>query len=192
MKKSVLILQILAVLCLGLIYAFPIWHITLIAPQYPDGITLFIWLDHFSGDQPGTIQNINILNHYVGMKLIEAEMFPELYWFPKIVAGFIGLGLIAFIKKGKFIWIFTVLLVLTAIAGLYDFYLWEYDYGHTLSPTAPIKVPGQAYQPPLFGRKLLLNFVAISYPSPGGFFYGFAVFFSGMAAWFQRKNKNMK
>jgi copper chaperone NosL len=146
MKRSVLYLQLLAVLCLGLIFAFPIWHITLIAPQYPNGITLYIWLDRFTGDQPGTIQNINILNHYVGMKLIKPEMFPELYWFPKIVYAFIALGLVALVKKGKFIWIFTAILIITAVIGLYDFYLWEYDYGHTLSPTAPIKVPDQAYQ----------------------------------------------
>lgn len=187
MKKSVLLLQVLAVLCLGLIFFFPIWHITLIAPQYPDGVTMYIWLDHFSGDEPGTIQNINILNHYVGMKMIEPEMFPELYWFPKIIMGLIGLGLLALVKKGRFIWIFATILLIAAIAGFYDFYLWEYDYGHNLDPKAPIKVPGQAYQPPLFGRKALLNFIAVSYPSPGGIFYGLALLFSSMAAWFYRK-----
>jgi len=187
MKKSVLLLQIAAVICLGLIFFFPIWHITLIAPQYPDGVTMYIWLDHFSGDEPGTIQNINILNHYVGMKMIEPAMFPELIWFPRIIMAFIALGLLSLVKKGRFIWIFTALLIVTAVLGIYDFYLWEYDYGHNLSDTAPIKIPGQAYQPPLIGSKELLNFIAISYPSAGGIFYGLAIFFSGVAAWVYRK-----
>ena len=187
MKKIPLILQIAAVICLALIFLFPIWHITLIAPQYPKGVTMYIWLDHFSGDEPGTIQNINILNHYVGMKMIEKEMFPELIYFPKIVIAFIVLGLLALIKKGKFIWIFALILFLTAIAGIYDFYLWEYEYGHNLADNAPIKVPGQAYQPPLIGRKALLNFIAVSYPSMGGYLYGLAFLFSAMAAWLLRK-----
>ena len=41
-----------------------------------------------------------------------------------------------------------------------DFYLWEYEYGHNLDPTAPIQVPGMSYQPPLIGYKMLLNFGA--------------------------------
>lgn len=189
MKKSVLLLQVLAVICLGLIFLVPIWHITLIAPQYPHGVTMYIWLDHFSGDEPGTIQNINILNHYVGMKYIEESMFPELVWFPKIIMGLMAVGLLALIKKGRFIWVFTAILIIAACVGFYDFYLWLYDYGHNLSPDAPIKIPGQAYQPPLIGRKALLNFIAISYPSAGGYFYGLAIFFSGLAAWLYRKKK---
>ena len=63
---------------------------------------------------------------------------------------------------------FFALLVLAGIAGLYDFYQWGSDYGHNLDPTAPIKVPGMSYQPPLLGTKELLNFVAYSGPDTGG------------------------
>ncbi|MDZ7847882.1 MAG: hypothetical protein U5L96_14615 [Owenweeksia sp.] len=78
-----------------------------------------------------------------------------------------------------------VFLILSTL-GIYDFYLWEYDYGHNLSPTAPIKVPGQAYQPPLFGSKMLLNFEATSYPATGGIFMGIALFLSFLAFWLKR------
>ncbi len=44
-----------------------------------------------------------------------------------------------------------------AAVGLYDFYMWEYDYGHNLNPHAAIKIPGMAYQPPLIGSKMLLT-----------------------------------
>ncbi len=55
-----------------------------------------------------------------------------------------------------------------------DFYLWEYDYGHNLDPTAAIKIPGMSYQPPLIGSKPLLNFNASSWPGPGGWAAAFA------------------
>ena len=55
-----------------------------------------------------------------------------------------------------------------SVAGLVDFWLWSYDYGHNLDPTAAIQVPGMTYQPPLIGSKQLLNFVATSWPGLGG------------------------
>jgi copper chaperone NosL len=57
---------------------------------------------------------------------------------------------------------------LLGLLGLVDFYLWGYDYGHNLDPTAPIKIPGMSYQPPLIGSKELLNFTAVSFPHVGG------------------------
>jgi copper chaperone NosL len=54
---------------------------------------------------------------------------------------------------------------------MYDFWRWEYDYGHDLNPEAAIQVPGMAYQPPLIGYKQLLNFAAYSIPDIGGFIF---------------------
>jgi copper chaperone NosL len=103
--------------------------------------------------------------------------------------GIIALILAYFDKKYLFLaWV--VLFVLLGIAGIYDFYLWEYDYGHNLSPTAPIKVPGMAYQPPLFGKKMLLNFEATSYPGWGSLFFGLSVL-SGFLAFYFSKRKTV-
>jgi len=66
------------------------------------------------------------------------------------------------------VWVYTIVLISAGIAGLVDFYLWGYDYGHNLDPNAAIKVPGMSYQPPLIGTKELLNFVAFSGPDTGG------------------------
>jgi copper chaperone NosL len=57
------------------------------------------------------------------------------------------------------------------MGALVDFYLWGYDYGHNLDPTAPIVVPGMSYQPPLIGTKQLLNFTAFSGPDIGGWIF---------------------
>jgi copper chaperone NosL len=54
---------------------------------------------------------------------------------------------------------------------MYDFWKWEYNYGHNLNPDAAIVVPGMAYQPPLIGFKQLLNFGAYSIPDIGGWLF---------------------
>lgn len=176
-------LSILAVICLSMLFFFPLWEVTLIAPQYPDGVTMYIWINQITGDSPGTLQNVNILNHYVGMKAIEPDSIPELTYFPYVVAGLITFGLFAAIANRPKLYLYWfVIFGVLAVLGIYDFYLWEYDYGHDLSPTAPIKVPGMSYQPPLFGEKYLLNFLAKSYPGTGGIAMGLGLFASGLAA----------
>jgi copper chaperone NosL len=181
--------MILAAVMLVFLFFFPIWKITLFAPQYPGGISMYIWINKITGDTPGTLQNINILNHYVGMQFIEPDSIPELKYFQYVIAGMGFMALIfAFIHKKPLYLAWVILFVILGAAGIYDFYLWEYDYGHNLSPTAPIKVPGMAYQPPLFGEKTLLNFVAYSYPNWGSLFFGLSVI-SGFLAFLVYKKK---
>ncbi len=147
------------------VYFVPFWQIAMWAPQYPEGLTMKIWINNITGD----VEIINGLNHYIGMKHIKVEMFPEFKIMPFLVGGIIAFGLLTALTGKKFmLWAFFIILILTGLAGIYDFYQWGYDYGHNLDPTAPIKVPGMSYQPPVIGTKELLNFVAYSGPDIGG------------------------
>jgi copper chaperone NosL len=84
----------------------------------------------------------------------------------------IGVGLLTAIVRKRFLLIiYCVLIIVSGIGALVDFYLWGYDYGHNLDPTAPIVVPGMSYQPPLIGTKQLLNFTAFSGPDIGGWIF---------------------
>ena len=56
-----------AILPLGL-FLFPLWKITLEAPQYPTPLGMYIHINDFSDVNPYDIKNINLMNHYVGMK----------------------------------------------------------------------------------------------------------------------------
>lgn len=189
MKSLPRILMVLASLILVLVFFSPIWRITLIAPQYPSGITMYIWINQITGETPGTLQNINILNHYVGMQFIEPDSIPELKYFQFVIGALILLGLvIAFLNKKGYYLAWVILLVVLGILAIYDFYLWEYDYGHNLSPEAPIKVPGMAYQPPLFGKKMLLNFEAYSFPYFGSLFIGISLILAMVSFLLTRKN----
>lgn len=191
MKRIPQILMLLGALCLLALFLFPMWKIQLFAPQYPDGVTMYIWINKIGGDSPGTLQNVNILNHYIGMKYIEPDAIPELKYLQWIVLGLVGLGVLAAAwnkRTGFLIWL--ILFVLISILGLYDFYLWEYDYGHNLSPNAPIKIPDASFQPPLIGKKIILNFIAKSLPHTGGYFYMLGGVLAGVAWWLKGKQRS--
>ena len=154
-------------------FFLPLWQILMWAPQYPEGLGMKIWIDNISGD----VKIINALNHYIGMRNIEVDMFPE-FGYMKLVVGLIilsGLLLVAINRRWS-VYTYLGIMIATGMAALYDFYSWGYDYGHNLNPEAPIKVPGMAYQPPVLGTKQLLNFLAYSGPDSGGWlFIGSAV-----------------
>ena len=191
MKQLPRILMLLGALCLLALFVFPMWKIQLFAPQYPDGVTLNIWINKIDGDTPGTLQNVNILNHYIGMKYIEPDAIPELKYFQWIILGMVGLGVLAAAwnkRSGFLIWL--LLLGVIGVLGMYDFYLWEYDYGHNLSPTAPIKIPEASFQPPLIGTKVILNFIAKSLPHTGGYFVMLGALLAAIAWWLKGKQKS--
>ncbi|MFN3599192.1 MAG: hypothetical protein ACK4VK_05615 [Aquificaceae bacterium] len=160
----------LSSLLLILVYFFPLWKIELIAPQYPEGLRMFIWVNKITGGTEFDLQNINLLNHYIGMKPIVPEAIPELKIMPYIIGFLILFGLFSsLLGKRKLLFAWVIIFALLGIAGLVDFYRWGYDYGHNLDPMAPIKIPGLAYQPPLIGTKQLLNITASSFPDVGGY-----------------------
>lgn len=142
----------------------PVWSIYLIAPQYPEGLSMQIWLNKITGQ----VEIINGLNHYIGMKHINADMFPEFKFLTYILLAFVLFGLVVAVTGSrKLLFIYLIASVLGGIAAIADFYKWGYQYGHELDPSAAIQVPGLSYQPPLIGHKKLLNFDAFSYPDTG-------------------------
>lgn len=165
MKKSSRIILALAALSMVSTFFLPLWQIQLWAPQYPEGLNMKIWHNHLGG----AFDIINGLNHYIGMKLIKEEMFPELAYIGILIGIYIAIGLLAAITGKKLLLkVFVITGIVYGVAALYDFYQWGYDYGHNLDPNAAIKVPGMFYQPPVIGYKNLLNFTAYSGPDTGG------------------------
>ncbi len=163
-KTSILV----AIGCIAALWFLPLWRIDLAAPQYPEGISMQIWINDVMGD----VDIINGLNHYIGMKTIHKSDFPEFTYLPKILIAFcIGGLLVMGMNRKRGYYIYTLIFFLIAAISMYDFWKWEYDYGHHLNPSAPIKVPGMAYQPPLIGYKKMLNFEALSQPDAGGWLF---------------------
>ncbi len=181
--------MLLALLSLGAVFLFPLWQITLEAAQFPGGLKLHIWIDKVSGNDKNIVQNINILNHYIGMKPIYPDTIPELKYFPFVAYAMLFLGALALVFHRSGIYLsWCVLMAILGALGIYDFYLWLYDYGHDLDPTAPIKIDGMSYMPPLFGEKDLLNFYVQSYPHWGGVLLGLAIILAFVAYVSKRKS----
>ena len=174
MKKSKILMIIGSLLLLGL-FVFPLWNITLEAPQYPIPLGMDIHITKFSDTHEFDIKNINLMNHYVGMQYIP-ETIPEFKIFPWAIGIMVVLGVGIGLKGNYKLFLgWFVVMSIMGIAGMYDFYLWEYDYGHNLDPKAIMifKNPDgsvMGFQPPLFGSKDILNFKAHSYPRLGAYF----------------------
>ena len=190
MKISAKIIMILGSLLLVGVYFFPIWSISLDAPQYPEGIGLKIHVNTIVGKEENDLNNINNLNHYIGMKRIEPESIKELQYMPYII-GFMALSgiIIGITGSRKLVLSWAILFIIIGAAGLTDFYMWEYDYGHNLDPHAAIKIEGMSYQPPLIGTKQLLNFTAHSFPDIGGYLVGVSILLA-LSAWFIGRTKS--
>jgi copper chaperone NosL len=166
------------------------WRIDLDAPQYPEGLSLKIHATDIKGD----VEIINGLNHYIGMKTLHKEDFPEFKILPYCIIFFVALFIISgFINRRKMLYLCLLLFVLFGIVAMIDFWRWEYNYGHDLDPNAAIVVPGMAYQPPLIGFKQLLNFGAYSIPDIGGWiFVGCGALILGVSVWEWRRSVKFK
>jgi len=158
-------LLLLAAVLLAAIYFFPLWNLTMFAPQYPQGLRLDIYSHKLVGGNGGQdIKEINVLNHYIGMHDLAQEDFTEFKWLPFVV-GVIGLLYLRAAVLGTLGGLVDVLvlnLYFSAFA-LWSFGFKLYQYGHDLAPTAAVKVP--PFMPPVFGYKQLANFEVYSYPT---------------------------
>ncbi len=186
MKTASVIMMIGSLLLLGL-FAFPLWNIELGAPQYPEPLGMDIYIDGIQGQSEFDLQNIDGLNHYIGMKTLPK---PEDMWeftvFPLVIGGMSALGvlfgLLGFFNKVYYKWFFGwfILMSILGVLGMYDFNAWMTDYGTNLDPKAIMKLANpdgtpMSYKPPLFGHQKMLNFDAYSYPRLGAY-----MMFTGM------------
>ena len=161
-------LLILNGVLLVIVLFVPLWQIQLSAPQYPEGLVLKIYPDKLGG----SVDIVNGLNHYIGMKTLHTRDFIEFTILPYIISFFVASCIaVALINRKKWLFILTSSFLLFGVVAMADFWRWEYNYGHELNPEAAIQIPGMAYQPPLIGYKQLLNFGAYSIPDIGGYIF---------------------
>jgi hypothetical protein len=169
---------VLVLLAVPLLFALtlPLWHIRMEAPQYPQGLSVQIYAHTItSGHDDKDLHEINILNHYVGMKKIERAAFADLDWLP------FGFGaLLILLLRVAVVGDVRSILDLAVIVGYFGvfsggrFVYKLYVYGHELSPDAPVKVP--AFMPAVLGSKQIGNFTTHAEPGTGTYlFTAFAV-----------------
>jgi hypothetical protein len=169
---------------------FPLWKLYLVAPQYSDGLTMEIYAYkiHGGGLNGNDINEINNLNHYIGMKSIDQADFTEMQIMPFMFGVFILLSLRAAVfgeMKGV-----VDLFVLASYFGAFSigaFYYRLWWYGHHLDPKAPMHV--EPFTPLIFGTQKIANFTQSSYPELGTYLLWVFMGLLLLAIWFSRKEK---
>jgi len=139
---------------------FPLWSMTMRAPQYPKGLRL----EAFGSGMVGDVRELNIINHYVGMPPIDPAPALETAAFPIALTVVIALCLLSPVHR------WARRLALTAVVAmpigiLIDVQWWLYRYGHSLDPKAPIRL--EPFTPLVIGSSTLGNFVTSSTVSWG-------------------------
>ena len=184
--------MLVAAVLLVAIYLFPLWNLTMFAPQYQEGLRMDIYSYKLEGGNQGQdIKEINVLNHYIGMKDLVADDFTEFKWMPFVV-GAIALLILRAVVHGKMAHLVDVLVLFAYFSA---FALWSFAYklwwyGHNLSPQAAVKV--DPFMPPLFGYKQLANFEVYSYPGFASYALGIAMLLliaATVLAWRQARSE---
>lgn len=149
----------------GLILAaifLPLWGMTLVSVQYPEGLRMIVYPTYITGD----ITEINLLNKWIGMQPISNDFFIELKLLPAAFGLLAVLCIVgAFLRRS-----WWTLLSLVGMGALGAFGLWSmrhrlWQFGNELNPTAPITI--DPFTPPMVGSNQIAQFATYSYFSWG-------------------------
>lgn len=168
---------------------FPLWQIRLVAPQYQEGLALRIYAYQLVGGNGGQdLHEINMLNHYIGMRPLSAADFVEMKWLP-FAFGIFGLLALRAAVIGRMISLIDLgtLFLYFGIFSIGNFYYRLYTYGHTLDPHAPMTI--KPFTPILVGRQQIANFVQSSTPLFGGLLLAVFLLLVLAAIWCSRKEE---
>jgi len=149
---------------LVLTFTQPLWNITMVAPQYPNGLSLDIYTHKVEGGRNGAdIQEINTLNHYIGMAHIDRVALSDLDWLPFAFGGLTILALrVAAIGTISSLIDLTVVSLYFSLFAMARFVYRLWLLGHNLDPMAPVKMT--PFTPPVFGTEHIANFTVTSLP----------------------------
>jgi len=165
-------LLLLLIIPLLLSFAFPLWRISMDAPQYPDGLTMDIYLHRVTGGNDGhDIQEINTLNHYIGMQAITREELRDLDWMPFAIVAMAALALrAALLGNVRTMIDLSMITAYVSLVAFGRFVYMLYEFGHNLDPKAPVRVA--PFMPVVFGSKKIANFMTYSMPNLGSVLMG--------------------
>ncbi len=154
-RYAVATLSLIAVVLLLVSMKFPYWKVTLKAPQYPQGLHVSVFLDKLEGD----VFEVDLLNHYIGMKkLEEAAKFERAIAFYAL--AFISLFTLLFVFSGrKTMSLLALPALVFPIAFIADLFFWLYSFGNNLDPRAPIRFT--PFTPKLIGEGVIGQFATV-------------------------------
>ena len=167
-KPSRIVLLLVALSMIPALF-LPVWKITLHAPQYPGGLAVEIYANTVGGD----LQEVNGLNHYIGMAEIHPDEFPEFKLIPFFILRFIAFAGLAFlVARVPIAAIGYIDFALFGVVMLADFQGWLRDFGQNLDPAAAIEI--DPFTPAFLGTTEVGQFAVTSCPTASPLLMGVA------------------
>jgi hypothetical protein len=175
------LLMLAAMLLVSSIFT-PYWSMTMQAPQYPNGLRVDVYVNRLEGD----VQEIDALNHYLGMPPLDEGGRLER---SVSVLALVTLGLL--LIGGVFVhnqWAGVLALpaLLYPVIFLADLWFILYTYGHSIDPQAALGSAIDPFTPPLFGTGTIGQFATTARPELGLWLAVAAVVVVLAGLWFHR------
>ena len=155
----------LAALSLIISIFLPYWNLTLEAPQYPKGLHVQTYVNRLEGD----VQEIDGLNHYIGMRPLEEAAQLERSLSIVLISVTALLVVAAIFIHTKWVVLLALPALLYPILFVADMYFWLRSFGQNLDPTAALSNYIEPFVPTFLGEGLIGQFRTIS--SFGAGFY---------------------
>jgi hypothetical protein len=173
----------LAALCLLISIFQPYWHMTLLAPQYPGGLQVQVYVNRMTGD----VEEIDGLNHYIGMRPLgeAAQLERSLSIAAIAVLALLVVGAIVVHTKWAALLSLPALLYPALFLG--DMYFWMRNFGLNLDPTAPLSNAIKPFVPPILGEGLVGQFKTVAGVDSGFYLALFASLLILVGLFFHRR-----
>ncbi|HLW57497.1 MAG TPA: hypothetical protein VKY27_08935 [Bacteriovoracaceae bacterium] len=176
------VLAVISVICYAIAFTQPMWKFKFIAPQYPSGLELDIFLTGARGD----VVEIDIINHYIGMQKLEHAAKNEKALAPYVLISLslLSLGLGLFPRK-KLLHLLSLAMIGFPLAFITIFQIWLYKFGHDLDPAAPVTL--SPFTPVILGEGVIGQFRTYALPGIGFYLSVFAALCVATIVFISRK-----
>ncbi len=175
-------LAVVGAATMGAAYFLPWWNFHLVSPQYAKGLNLVVSLKGISGD----VDEIDIINHYIGMAhLTEGAPLERAYggYAVALLGVMVITGILA--AGRKIGWVAMAMGIGLPIWFIADTMYWLYTFGHDLDPKAPVHIT--PFTPTMFGSGKVGQFLTTAAPTEGFYVALVGVVLVSLAVWQRAK-----
>jgi hypothetical protein len=156
------VLMLSALLLMTSIF-LPYWSMKLVAPQYPKGLTVDVYINHLEGD----IKEVDALNHYLGMPKLDegGQLERSISMIAIITISLLLIG--AVFIHNQWAALLAVPVIAFPFIFLADLYLILYRYGHSIDPKSALGGAIDPFTPKIIGEGSIGQFSTVASLGPG-------------------------
>lgn len=175
-------LLMLAATLLMLSIFLPYWRMTMHAPQYPKGLTVDVYVNRLDGD----VSEIDELNHYLGMPLLDegGRLERSISIFAVVAFGFLLMASV-FIHN-QWAGVLALPVIGYPLVFIADLWWILYQYGHSIDPESALGGAIDPFTPPILGDGKVGQFGTVASFEIGFYLAIAAVVVVLIGLWFHR------